>query len=64
LRNVNFKYPTRPDLLILDNLSCVFEAGKTTALVGPSGCGKSTVIQLLERFYDVGKGQGEVLVDG
>lgn len=43
-KNVKFKYPTRDDLVVLKNFSCVFEAGKTTALVGPSGCGKSTII--------------------
>jgi len=62
MRGVSFRYPSRPDLTILDNFSGVFEAGKTTALVGPSGCGKSTIIQLLERFYD--PSHGEVLIDG
>ena len=42
---VNFRYPTRPDLLILDNLTLTMEAGQTTAFVGPSGSGKSTIIQ-------------------
>jgi len=50
--NVNFTYPSRPDIKVLKGFSEVFEAGKTTALVGPSGSGKSTIIQMLERFYD------------
>lgn len=50
--NVNFKYPSRPDLQVLKDFSAVFESGKTTALVGPSGSGKSTIIQLMERFYN------------
>jgi len=48
---VNFRYPTRPDLHVLKDFTCTFEAGKTTALVGPSGSGKSTIIQMIERFY-------------
>jgi ATP-binding cassette, subfamily B (MDR/TAP), member 1 len=43
-KNVTFKYPSRDDLIVLKNFSCVFEQGKTTALVGPSGSGKSTII--------------------
>lgn len=61
-KNVNFRYPTRPDLHVLKNFSCVFEAGKTTALVGPSGSGKSSIIQLIERFYELET--GEILLDG
>jgi len=61
-RNVTFKYPSRDDLTVLENFSCVFEAGKTTAIVGPSGCGKSTIVQLIERFYNTLS--GEILVDG
>lgn len=60
-KDVVFKYPTRPELTILKSFSCVFESGKTTALVGPSGSGKSTIIQLLERFY--AQESGTVLLD-
>jgi ABC-type multidrug transport system fused ATPase/permease subunit len=47
---------------VLNNFTCTFEKGKTTAIVGPSGSGKSTIVQLLMRFYD--PIQGTVLIDG
>lgn len=50
--NVHFRYPTRPDVRVLRDLTLDVPAGKYVALVGPSGCGKSTLIGLLERFYD------------
>jgi ATP-binding cassette subfamily B (MDR/TAP) protein 1 len=62
LRNVHFRYPTRPDRPVLRGLDMVVEAGQHVALVGASGCGKSTIIALLERFYDPDRGQ--VVVDG
>ncbi|XP_031765976.2 ATP-dependent translocase ABCB1-like isoform X2 [Galleria mellonella] len=52
LKNIHFKYPSRPDVKVLNNLDLDINKGKTIALVGASGCGKSTIIQLLERFYD------------
>ncbi|KAH8899843.1 P-loop containing nucleoside triphosphate hydrolase protein [Thozetella sp. PMI_491] len=53
LEHVNFAYPTRPDIKILDDLSIRFPAGKITAIVGPSGSGKSTIVGLLERWYEL-----------
>ena len=48
--NVSFGYSNgRP---VIEDLSLVFEAGKTTALVGPSGGGKSTILNLIMRMYD------------
>ena len=47
---------------VLHDLSLVFPAGQTTALVGPSGGGKSTIVNLVMRLYDPTKGR--VLVDG
>ncbi|CAD5165795.1 unnamed protein product [Musa acuminata subsp. malaccensis] len=61
-RHVNFKYPTRPDIQIFQDLCLTIQSGKTVALVGESGSGKSTVISLLQRFYS--PDSGEILVDG
>ncbi|WP_298434258.1 ABC transporter transmembrane domain-containing protein [uncultured Jannaschia sp.] len=49
---VTFRYPTRPGVAALDDVTLHVAPGETVALVGPSGAGKSTVIQLLQRFYD------------
>jgi ATP-binding cassette subfamily B (MDR/TAP) protein 1 len=55
LENVNFAYPTRHDVKILNNLSLRIPAGKTTAIVGPSGSGKSTIVALVQRWYELGE---------
>ena len=62
-KNVTFAYPTKPDLNVLKGISFTIQPGQAAALVGYSGCGKSTIIQLLERFYDVKDGNGEILID-
>ncbi|OXB67674.1 hypothetical protein ASZ78_015206 [Callipepla squamata] len=61
-KDVAFKYPSRPEVKVLQGLNIEVGKGQTLALVGSSGCGKSTVVQLLERFYD--PLSGEVLLDG
>jgi ATP-binding cassette subfamily B protein len=53
---VNFSYPSRKDLLILENFNLNIPAGQKVAIVGLSGSGKSTILQLLLRFYDVNSG--------
>ncbi|EGO23855.1 hypothetical protein SERLADRAFT_450147 [Serpula lacrymans var. lacrymans S7.9] len=55
--NIHFRYPTRPGVRVLRDLSFKVEPGTYIALVGASGSGKSTVIQLIERFYDPLAGQ-------
>ena len=49
--SVDFAYPSRPHVKILDELSVKFDCGKITAIVGASGSGKSTIVGLLERWY-------------
>eukprot|EP00981_Chlorochromonas_danica_P015549 scaffold13154_cov163-Ochromonas_danica.AAC.2 len=60
--DVEFAYPSRPNLPIYKNFNLAIQPGETVALVGRSGCGKSTVINLLLRFYDPTR--GVVTLDG
>lgn len=61
-KNIDFCYPTRPEVLVLSNFSLKVGGGQTVAVVGVSGSGKSTIISLIERFYDPVAGQ--VFLDG
>jgi len=61
-QDVQFTYPTRPDLEVLKGISFDIKGGDKIALAGHSGAGKSTIIQLLLKFYTVEKGL--ILVDG
>ncbi len=62
LKEVDFAYPSRPDVTVLDKINIDIPQGKQVALVGPSGSGKSTITKLLLRFYNPVSGQ--ILVDG
>jgi len=59
-KNVWFAYNS--DDYVLRDISFKVNAGETVAIVGATGAGKSSIINLLNRFYDVNK--GEILVDG
>ncbi|KAL3476722.1 P-loop containing nucleoside triphosphate hydrolase protein [Aspergillus californicus] len=61
-RTVSFRFPSRPDKPVLQDLTLSIPAGKQTALVGLSGSGKSTIAGLITRFYDAE--EGSVLVGG
>ncbi|CAI0628621.1 unnamed protein product [Linum tenue] len=62
MKRVDFAYPGRPEILVLNQFSLEVKPSTSIGLVGKSGCGKSTVIGLIQRFYDVEK--GSVKVDG
>ncbi|MCO5594158.1 hypothetical protein L7F22_048181 [Adiantum nelumboides] len=62
LVDVEFAYPTRPDVTIFKGFNLSVKAGDSLALVGASGSGKSSVIGLVERFYD--PIAGSVKIDG
>ena len=55
--NLNFSYPARPGVKVINDLSLRLPRGQITALVGRSGAGKSTVASLLERLYEADGGE-------
>ncbi len=57
---VSFAYNARD--YVLRDVSFQIKAGETLAIVGNTGSGKSTIINLLNRFYDIQK--GEIRIDG
>lgn len=62
LKGVKHVYPSRPEVVVMNDVDLIIPAGKVTALVGASGSGKSTIVGLIERFYTpIG---GQVLLDG
>lgn len=62
LENLEFSYPSRKKVKVLDGISLTIEPGENVALVGPSGAGKSTLFDLILRFYD--PQQGSISLDG
>ena len=59
---VSFRYPSRPEARVLDDLSFAVQPGQRVALVGPSGAGKSTVLSLILGFGE--PAAGSILFDG
>lgn len=59
---VSFAYPSRPDAVVLRDVTLHIRAGSVAALTGPSGAGKSSIINLIEKFYL--PSHGRVSIDG
>jgi putative ABC transport system ATP-binding protein len=61
LENVSYQYK-HGDRKVVDEVTCLFEAGMLNAVVGPSGSGKTTLLSLLAGLdYPT---QGQISIDG
>lgn len=58
-KNVYFGY--NDDEEVIKGISFKVNPGETVAIVGATGAGKSTIINLLNRFYEINK--GDILID-
>lgn len=56
--------PVGEDLVVLDGLDLMVEAGSFTVLLGPSGCGKSTLLRLAAGLDTPERGTVRLVIDG
>lgn len=61
-KDVSFKYAQSAKEETLKDIKLRINEGETVGILGGTGSGKSTLVQLIERLYDVDK--GEVLIGG
>lgn len=55
LKDVTFAYVTGTD--VLKNINISAKSGQKVAFVGSTGAGKTTITNLINRFYEIDKGQ-------
>ena len=60
-QNVSFSYG---DIPVLSNISFKIPHGTTFGILGSTGSGKSTLMHLMNRLYDLPKGNGRITIGG
>ncbi|MDF1646827.1 MAG: ABC transporter ATP-binding protein [Legionellaceae bacterium] len=60
-KHISFCYPSKPECVVIENISFKLKKNSTIALVGPSGAGKSTLADLMVGLLHPTK--GEIWVD-
>lgn len=61
-RSVDFHYSSNSNSNTLQDISFSAEPSETIAILGETGSGKTTLVNLMQRLYDVDK--GEIIIDG
>jgi ABC-type multidrug transport system fused ATPase/permease subunit len=60
-RDLSFRYPSRPDEEVLNNINFTIPENQMVALVGSSGAGKSTIASLILRLHE--PTSGDIIFD-
>jgi ABC-type multidrug transport system fused ATPase/permease subunit len=61
-KEVVFRYPSRPDKVVLNHLTFEIQAGHKVGIVGRTGSGKSTIMAALFRLVEIES--GSIFIDG
>lgn len=61
-KGVSLRYPSRPDVKVLEDFNLRIQAGQHIAFCGHSGGGKTSTLSLLQRYYD--PIEGSISFDG
>ncbi|KAJ3319291.1 hypothetical protein HDV06_006399 [Boothiomyces sp. JEL0866] len=62
VKDLELRYPARPDFAVIKNLSFNVKAGEKIGVVGRTGSGKSTLVSAFFRIIEASKGQ--IFIDG
>lgn len=61
-KNVYYKSSSTQENYVLNDINLNIKSGEFVGVIGPTGSGKSTLVNLIDRFYDVSK--GDILIAG